>query len=58
MGQGDLDGSDGGAYRPLPVSIWGSLLASKVGFPTQTPKLELLSLRGPERSPMVDLELT
>lgn len=33
MGQGDLDGSDGGAYRPLPVSIWGSLLASKVGFP-------------------------
>lgn len=57
MGQGDVDGSDGGAYRPLPVSIWGSLLASKVGFPHSDAQAGA-PLRGPERSPMVDLELT
>lgn len=51
----DLDGSHGGAYQPLPFSIWGSFLASKAGFLHSDAQAgAALS----ERSPMVDLELT
>lgn len=42
----DLDGSHGGAYQPLPFSIWGSFWHPRLGSSTQMPKLELLSLRG------------